>query len=194
MRMVRYSLSATYSRVGIFVLSLALSACASSAPPKVESAQSTAPAGPVPTSPVPKPTAARTGGMHSGFVGYRWTVTAISKGGPDVAVPARYAVFLSFYRDGMFVGNEPVNTHPGSYRVTDDGFITGDVGTSDVLGGAKDAASELAIEAMLAFTMHPGTHAVVEVSGQRMTVRENGFTLRCVQAAKATAPDPHSPW
>jgi heat shock protein HslJ len=193
----RYSLPAACGRAGILVLSLALAACTSAAPPKAGPARSATPggsatpSGTTPASAEPAPPAPSA--VHTGFVGYRWTVTAISDGGPYVPVPARYAVYLAFYRDGMFVGNEPVNTHSGPYRVTLDGFTVGDVATSLVCCGGGDQASVLAIRAMQAFSGAPGTHAVVDVTGDRMTVSVKGFTLRCTRAAKATAPAPFPP-
>lgn len=181
--MTRYSLSAAAGGAGAFLLALTLAACATAAGPKPASG----PAGPV----SPKLTAsAPAPAKYTGFVGYRWTVTAISDGGSDIPIPSRYAVYLSFFQSGYFVANEPVNTHSGPYRVTADGFTTSDVATTLVGGGARDQASGLAIRAMQAFSLHPQTHAIVELHGDTMTVSENGFTLVCTRAAQAATPAP----
>lgn len=175
--MTRYSLSAA-GGASVFLLALALAACASAAPPKPASA-SARPASPKPAASTAAPV------RHTGFVGYKWTVTAISDGGSDIAIPSRDAVYLAFSRNGRFVANEPVNTHSGPYRVTADGFITANVATTLVAGGARDRATGLAIRAIQAFSLHPGTRAIVELDGDRMTVSENGFTLVCSRTAQA---------
>jgi len=132
---------------------------------------------------------------ETGFVGYKWTVTAISDGGPAVSVPARDDVFLAFTRDGQFVANEPVNTHGGPYWVTPSGFTTEQVATTLVLGGADDPGGVQAIRAIEAVTA--GTHASVDITGNSMVVRENGYTLTCRRdgafsfpAAQSSSPPP----
>jgi hypothetical protein len=199
--MVRYRLSAAFGCACVIALALALSACTAVTARQPELASRVAPR--ATTSAAASPgQAGHTGAghtaivhtrvVHTGFVGYRWTVTAISDGGPYVAVSARDAVYLAFYRDGLFAANEPANTHSGPYRVTSDGFEVGQVASTLALAGWGDQATGLAVAAMMAFSEHPGTRAVVVVTGKRMTVYENGFTLVCTRAAEATAPAPRS--
>ena len=152
------------------LIAVTLSACsppALSAPPK-------------PASRVPGPVASTS---HAGFVGWRWTVTAIANGGAAVPVPAKDGVYLEFDNSGMFVANEPVNTHSGPYQVTSDGFTTGQIATTLVLGGAQDKGGQLAIKAINMFSEHPGTRATVNVTGTRMTVTENGYTFTCTRSS-----------
>lgn len=180
---------------GAAMVMFAISACSAAPPPTGPTSPGHTPgasAAPVPaaasTEPAPKPA------VHTGFVGYRWTVISVSYRGQEVAVPAGFAEYLMFFADGQFVGNEPINTHSGPYRVTDDGFTTGQIASTLAAGGGDDLTFQLSIGAIQAFSVYPGTRAAVDVTGTRMIVRENGFTLVCVRAAKAGFPTPLPSW
>jgi heat shock protein HslJ len=145
-----------------------------------------APAAPsAPRKPAPSASGPIASTSHAGFVGWRWTVTAIANGGAAVAVPAKDGVYLQFDKNGMFVANEPVNTHSGPYQVTSDGFTTGQIATTLELGGVLDKGGQLAIQAIDSFSERPGTQATVDVTGTRMTVTENGYTFTCTRATPA---------
>ena len=181
--MAHSAMSRACGAASALLAATAVSACsgaASSAPPK------SAPPASVVSAAAPSAFAA----LHTGFVGWQWAVTAIANGGAAVPVPAGDGVYLEFTRDGLFIANEPVNTHSGAYHVTSEGFSTGEMATTAVGGGAADKAGQLAILAFDSFSQHPGTRATVDVTGKQMTVTENGFTLTCTRATPAHVASP----
>jgi hypothetical protein len=136
--------------VSVFVSSLALAACGSA-------------------------TTARPG--SSGFTGYDWQVTAISRDGRVTSIPARMGVALQFWRSGQFGASDSVNFHSGTYRTTSDGFASGVLASTLVGYVGHDPAVLLAVSAIGSFDN--GAHATVEVTGERLVVGVDSYTLAC---------------
>jgi heat shock protein HslJ len=108
------------------------------------------------------------------FVGYKWTVTSISHAGQTTPVPGTYSVYLQFAPNGGFLANEPVNSHGGTYQVTQSGFTIGDLGSTLVGYVGHDPVVLVSMSAMEAFD---GAHARASVSGNTLTVTVGGYTL-----------------
>ena len=148
----------------IFVVSLAVTACASVAP-----ASSASP----------------------GFTGYGWQVVAIDHGGMVTRIPERVGGDLQFWPGGQFGANDGVNSYSGTYRTTGDGF-TADVvaGTANGYAG-NDPAILLSIRAMQSFG--GGARATVSLTGDRLVVDVGSYTLTCHRSGlPANAPAPTS--
>lgn len=124
---------------------------------------------------------------HSGFAGYKWSVVAIDRDGTQTSIPAHYSVYLQFTPNGQFGANEPINYHFGSYRLTANGFTTGEIAATAVGYGGKDPVIVLSQDAISAF--NNGVHATATVTGDRLTVTVAGYTLTCQRAgAQANFP------
>ena len=152
----------------VCVTSLALAACSpATSPEPVTSPKGT-------TS--PKLTTPGTS-QSARYAGYDWLVVAISHGGKITSVPARLGVDLRFSRSGRFGGDDPVNFHDGSFRVTRDGFTTGPLGVTGAGYAGHDRVVLLAISAMTAFDN--GARAKVTLTGDRLVVSVASYTLTC---------------
>lgn len=127
---------------------------------------------------------------HMGFTGYKWTVVAITRDGTETAIPAHYDVYLQFTPNGQFVGNEPVNSHFGTYRRTGDGFTTSELGTTTVGYFGRDPVTLLAIGALSSFDAGSSA-AVRNLTADVIAIDVNGYTLTCDRArAQANFPAP----
>jgi heat shock protein HslJ len=111
------------------------------------------------------------------FTGYDWQVVAISHGGKVTSVPARMQVALQFSPGGQFGANDSVNFHSGTYRTTSDGFTTSALASTAVGYAGHDPAVLLAISAMGSFGN--GVHATVKLTGDRLVVGVDSYTLTC---------------
>jgi hypothetical protein len=118
-----------------------------------------------------------TSGASTGFAGYTWTVTAITHGGKQTPIPARYEVALVFTPNGQFGVSAPINYLSGTYRQVDDGFTISDFATTLVGYEGKDPITLLAMDAMSAFA--DGVHATANVSRDRMTISVGGYLIDC---------------
>jgi hypothetical protein len=126
------------------------------------------------TSPAPGSSATRSPAA-AGFVGYKWTVVAVTYHGKTSTVPsgdARSGTYLLFTPDGHFGANEPVNYHGGTYAVTSGGFTTHGI-YQTLVGMSGPPLPE--VEAISAFG--DGTHASAKVTGNVLTVAIEGYTL-----------------
>lgn len=125
----------------------------------------------------------------AGFIGYKWTVVAITYQGKTTVVPAgnaRTGTYLLFTPDGHFGANEPVNFHGGTYTLTPDGFTTHGM-YQTLVGFAGPPSAEVA--AISAF--HDGTHASAKVSGDTLTVSISGYRMTARRAGgQANFPPP----
>lgn len=125
----------------------------------------------------------------AGFVGYKWTVVAITYQGKTTVVPAsdaRSATYLLFTPDGDFGANEPVNSHGGTYTVTPGGFTTH--GMYQTLVGSSGPPS---VETAAISAFSDGTHASAKVSGDTLTVSVSGYTMTARRAGRqANYPPP----
>jgi hypothetical protein len=125
----------------------------------------------------------------AGFIGYKWTVAAITSQGKTTVVPAgnaRTGTYLLFTPDGHFGANEPVNYHGGTYTLTPDGFTTHGM-YQTLVGFAGPPSAEVA--AISAF--NDGTHASAKVSGDTLTVSVSGYTMTARRAGRqANFPPP----
>jgi heat shock protein HslJ len=123
-----------------------------------------------------------------GFAGYDWQVVAISHDGMEMAIPARLQVALQFSRDGHFGANDGVNTSGGTYRATDDGFMTSALSTTLIGYAGHDPAVLLAMKAIASFGN--GGHATVRLTGDRLVVGIGSYTLTCRRHGLAPTPPP----
>jgi hypothetical protein len=125
----------------------------------------------------------------AGFVGYKWTVVAITHQGKTTVVPAgdaRTGTYLLFTPDGHFGANEPVNYHGGTYTVTTDGFTTH--GMSQTLVGM---AGPTPVEVSAVSAFNDGTRASANVSGDTLTVSISGYAMTARRAGRqANFPPP----
>lgn len=150
------------ARTGIFLISLALTACASAA-----TATSASP----------------------GFTGYDWQVTAIAHDGKVTAIPARTGVDLQFSPGGQFGANDGINFHSGTYRATADGFSTGVLAVTAMGYAGNDPFILLARSAMASLG-NPATYPA-RLNGDRLVVSVGSYTLTCRRASRqADAPKP----
>lgn len=111
------------------------------------------------------------------FAGYTWTVAAITHGGKQTPIPARYEVALVFTPNGQFGASDPINYHSGTYRQAGDGFTISDLATTLVGYEGKDPITLLAMDALSAFGS--GVHATANVSRDRMTISVGGYSIDC---------------
>jgi len=117
------------------------------------------------------------------FTGYKWSVVAIDHDGKHTLVPARYSVYLTFTPNGEFGANDTVNFHSGTYRQTAGGFTTSDVATTLVGYTGADPVVLLAIGAIASFDQ-PAHAAVRSLTGDRIAVTVDGYTLTCQRDGK----------
>jgi heat shock protein HslJ len=157
MRLDRAPRRAALGRIAGILLAILLAACSG--------ATGQLPPGQPPTG-QPSTTAA--------FVGYKWAVTSISHAGQTTPVPGSYSVYLQFAPNGGFLANEPVNSHSGTYQVTQGGFTIGDLGSTLVGYVGHDPVVLVSMSAMEAFD---GAPAQASVSGNTLTVTVGGYTL-----------------
>jgi hypothetical protein len=122
-----------------------------------------------------------------GFTGYDWRVVAISHSGRETTIPAKTRVALRFSPGGQFGADDSVNFHSGTYRTSNDGFTTGDLATSLAGYLGNDPVVLLAMGAMGSF--RNGVHATVELTGDRLVVGVDSYTLTC-QRGSPRADDP----
>jgi heat shock protein HslJ len=142
--------------------SLALAACGSATSPRPETSASPA---------------------SAGFTGYHWLVVAIRHEGKVTSIPARFNVDLRFSPNGRFLGNDPINSHSGSFRMTPGGFTTSAVASTAVGYAGHNPVILLSQRAMMAF--HNGAHATVKVTGTRLVVSVASYTLTCQRHGSA---------
>jgi hypothetical protein len=121
--------------------------------------------------------------VAAGFTGYRWRVVAISHQGKITSIPARLNVDLRFSQDGRFLADDSVNSHSGTFRMTDGGFTTSELASSLVGYVGHDPVILLSQSAMSAFDN--GTHATAQVTGNRLVVNVGSYTLTCVRRGPA---------
>jgi heat shock protein HslJ len=114
---------------------------------------------------------------QAGFAGYKWSVVAIGHDGKQTPIPARYSVYLQFTPNGQFGANEPINYHFGTYRQVGDGFTTSNPGSTLAGYAGGDPVSLLAINAISSFDRPIRATAIV--TGDRLAVTVNGYTLTC---------------
>jgi hypothetical protein len=114
---------------------------------------------------------------QAGFAGYKWLVVMIDHAAKETPIPARYTVYLQFAPDGQFGANEPINYHFGTYHLTGDGFITGDMGVTAAGYAGHDPVVLLSIGAISTFDN--GVNAKARLTGGRLTVTAGGYLLTC---------------
>ena len=119
----------------------------------------------------------------AGFAGYHWLVVAIGHQGKVTSIPARFHVDLRFSPNGRFLANDPVNSHSGTFRVTDGGFTTSALASTAVGYAGHDPVILLSQNAMMAFGN--GTHVTAQVTGNRLVVSVGSYTLRCLRQPPA---------
>ena len=126
--------------------------------------------------------------VSPGFTGYVWQVVAISRDGKVTSIPARLQVALRFSPGGQFGASDSVNFHSGTYHTTSDGFTTSAMGGTLVGYAGHDPAVLLAISAIGSFDN--GVHATVKLTGDRLVVGVDSYTLTCNAAAPGPTPRP----
>jgi hypothetical protein len=160
--MTNQTLRQSVASAWIFLVPLALAACASVAP-----ASSASP----------------------GFTGYDWQVAAIGHGGKVTPIPTRLGVALQFSPGGQFGASDGISFHSGTFRATRDGFTTGVLATTADGYAGHDPAILLARTAMDSFG-GPATYAV-RLTGDRLVVDIGSYTLTCHRAGpQADVPAP----
>jgi heat shock protein HslJ len=125
----------------------------------------------------PKPTASASS-VSAGFAGH-WTVVAIGHAGKVTTIPARFNVDLRFSPDGRFTADDPVNSHSGTFRLTDGGFTTSTLASTAVGYVGHDPVILLSQSAMMAFGN--GDRATAQVTGNRLVVSVGSYTLTCLR-------------
>jgi hypothetical protein len=117
------------------------------------------------------------GSVSPRFAGYDWQVIAISHDGKVTSIPARMQVALQFSPGGQFGANDSINFHSGTYRTTSDGFTTSALDSTLVGYAGHDPVVLLAVSVIGSFDN--GVHATVKVTGDRLVVGVNSYTLTC---------------
>jgi hypothetical protein len=124
----------------------------------------------------PEPTTSASS-APAGFTGYDWRVVAIRHEGQVTSISSRFGVDLRFARSGRFLADDPVNSHSGTFRITPGGFATSALGVTLVGYAGHDPVILLSQNAISAFDN--GAQAAVRVTGNRLVVSVESYTLTC---------------
>jgi heat shock protein HslJ len=130
----------------------------------------------------PEPVASATS-ASAGFTGYHWLVVAIGHEGKVTSIPAHFKVDLRFSQNGRFLADDPVNSHSGTFRMTNGGFTTSALASTAAGYIGHDPVILLSQSAMMAFDN--GNHASAQVAGNRLVVTVGSYTLTCVRHGPA---------
>ncbi|MEO6088049.1 MAG: hypothetical protein ABIQ18_33550 [Umezawaea sp.] len=124
------------------------------------------------------------------YLGYRWEVESITRGGTTTPVPSSLGASATFHEDGRMLLTDTVNALTSHIDLRSDGFSARPAGTTLALYVGDDAVRKLVIATMA--DLSSAERATVSVAGAQLAIDTGEYRLALVRGAEAGGGAPSS--